>query len=122
MTIMEAINQIDGLKANTYSVADKVTWLSRLDGMIKQDVIDTHECGERIVFVPYTTDDVDDELLVDAPHDEMYIRWLEAQIDYANGEYSKYNNSITMFNTAYNAYQNWYNRHHMPKSHWVRFK
>ena len=46
--------------------------------------------------------------------DEPILRWLEAQIDYTNGEYEKYNNSIEMFNTAWTEYQNYYNRNHMP--------
>ena len=46
--------------------------------------------------------------------EDIYIRWLEAQIDYANGEYGKYNNSITMYNTAYSAYEKYYNREHKP--------
>jgi hypothetical protein len=54
------------------------------------------------------------ELLIPHPYDEVYIRWLESQIDYANGEYGKYNNSMAMYNTAYVAFQNYYNRTHMP--------
>ena len=54
------------------------------------------------------------ELLVPAPFDEVYLRWLEAQIDYANGEYDKYNNAILMYQTAYDGYANYYNRTHMP--------
>jgi hypothetical protein len=43
------------------------------------------------------------------------MRWLEAHIDYANGEYDKYNNAILMYQAAYNAYANYYNRNRMPK-------
>lgn len=116
MTIMEAINRVDGLKHNTYSENEKVAWLSRLDSMVKRLIIDTHEGSDDIFYTTY-----DDEtsrelvLLVPAPFDEIYLRWLEAQIDYANGEYDKYNNSILMYQTAWDAYANYYNRNHMPK-------
>jgi hypothetical protein len=115
MTIIEAINRIDALKHNTYTQSDKVNWLSRLDAMVKKFIIDTHE-GDAVTFTGYDdSTDTETELLIPAPFDEAYLRWMEAQIDYYNGEYEKYNNSIDMFNTAYEGYQNYYNRNHMPK-------
>ena len=122
MKIIEAIDRIDGLKHNTYSHSEKVAWLSRLDAMVKRLVIDTHEGGEDVAFEGYTdSTDIMTELLVPAPFDEIYIRWLEAQIDYANGEYGKYNNSILMYQTAYEGYANYYNRNHLPKSSKIRY-
>lgn len=115
MKISEAINRIDTLKFNTYTQSEKVAWLSTIDGTIKREVIDTHEGGEDIVFEGYTDDTpIETELLAPAPYDDLYIKWLEAQIDYANAEYGKYNNSKLAFNTAYTAYESWYNRQHMP--------
>ena len=122
MTILEAITNIDTLKYNTYTNEDKVDWLSRLDAMIKRLIIDTHEGGETVKFDGYTEmTDVDTVLLVPAPFDEVYLRWMEAQIDYHNGEYDKYNNAIIMYNTAFEAYANFYNRLHMPKGRGSRF-
>lgn len=115
MKIIEAINKIDSLKHNTFAQSDKVEWLSRLDAMVKNEIIDTHECSEIIYFVGYDdSTDLQTELLIPEPYAEVYLRWMEAQIDYYNGEYKKYNNSISMFNTAYNGYKNYYNRTHMP--------
>jgi hypothetical protein len=116
MKINEAINGIDTLNHNTYSEPEKVKWLSRVDWMVKKHVIDTHEGAEDVTFTGY--DDMTDlktELLVPAPHDELYLRWMEAQIHYHNGEYGKYNNAVEMFNTAFEDYKKYYNRTHMPK-------
>ena len=116
MKIIEAINEIDSLNHNTYSEPDKVKWLSRVDWMVKKHIIDTHEGAEDVTFTGY--DDLTDrqtELLVPAPHDELYLRWLEAQIHYHNGEYGKYNNAVEMFNASYEDYRKYYNRTHMPK-------
>ena len=122
MKIIEAIDRIDSLKHNTYSQNEKVAWLSRLDSMVKRLIIDTHEGGEDVIFEGYTdATDPETEMLVPAPFDEMYLRWLEAQIDYANGEYGKYNNSILMYQTAYDGYANYYNRNHMPKSKGIKY-
>ena len=115
MKIIEAINRIDSLKHNTYTQSDKVEWLSRLDAMVKKHIIDTHE-GDEVTFTGYNdSTDLQTELLIPEPYAEVYLRWMEAQIDYYNGEYDKYNNAMSMFNTAYNGYQNYYNRTHMPK-------
>lgn len=122
MKIIEAISKIDDLKHNTYSQSDKIGWLSRLDSMVKRLIIDTHEGGEEITFTGYTSEtNPETEMLIPAPFDEAYLRWLEAQIDYANGEIGKYNNSIEMYNTAWQAYQNYYNRTHMPKGKKMKF-
>ena len=122
MTIREAINRVDSLKFNTYSDNDKVTLLSRLDSSVKNLIIDTHEGGEDVVFIGYgDTTDMETELLIPAPFDEVYLRWLEAQIDYNNGEFDKFNASIIMYNTAYEAYANFYKRNHMPRHRGTRF-
>ena len=122
MTIVEAIEQIDNLKHNTYGQGEKILWLNRVDHMVKTQIIDTHEGSEEVYFYGYDEDtDMETEMLVPAPFDELYLRWLEMQIDYANGEYSKYNNSAEMFNTAYKAYSNHYNRTHMPKGKPMKF-
>lgn len=122
MTIIEAITRVDAVKPNTYSQMDKVKWLSELDGIIKAEIIDTHEGGENVPFAGYTEyTDLNTKLLVPAPYDEVYIRYLEMQIDYANNEYGKYNNSMMMYNSAYTAFEKYYNRTHMPISHGRRF-
>jgi hypothetical protein len=122
MKVREAIDRTDSLKHNTYTESEKVEWLSRLDGMVKQQIIDTHEDGEDIIFDGYTQkDSMDTVLLVPMPFDEVYIRWLEAQIDYYNGEIDRYNNSIAMFQSAYDAYSRHYNRLHLPKTEKLKF-
>lgn len=115
MTIMGAINHIDTVKPNGYSQDEKVRWLSILDGIIKSDIIDTHEGGDSVLFKGYDENTaLTQALLIPHPYDDVYIKWLESQIDYANGEYDKYNNSITTYNAAYTAYAKNYNRTHKP--------
>ena len=122
MKINEAITRLDSLKFNTYKQDDKLDWLSRLDSMVKKQIIDTHEGAESVSFNGYTADTpLDTVLLVPAPYDEVYLRWMEAQIDYHNGEYDKYNNAIIMFNTAFDAYQKHYNSTHKPVQRGKRF-
>ena len=115
MTIKEAIETTDVMKPNMYTLYDKIKWLSDLDMQIKTEIIEVHE-SDAAAFTGYTPGtDVDTKLLVSSPFDEIYLRWLEARIDYANAEYAKYNNSITAYNAAFSAYERYYNRTHMPK-------
>ena len=122
MTLIEAINRIDSLKPNTYSPLEKVEWLSMLDGVIKKNIIDTHEGGEEVEYSGYTDDTpLNTELIVKSPYDEIYIIWLESKIDYSNSEYVKYNNSITRYNDIFNDFRNNYNREHMPKGSAIKY-
>ena len=123
MTINEAITRLDSLIFNTYSNDDKVQWLSRLDLSLKRLIFDTHEganCGHFSGYTEYTPDNM--VLLVPAPFDDIYLRWMEAQIHYHNGEYDKYNSAIILYNAAYEAFAKFYNRTHMPIQKSKRFK
>lgn len=122
MTIIEAINRIDAIKPNSFSQQEKVRWLNTLDGIVKKEIIDTHEGAEDVTFYGYSENTLlTTELLVPAPYDEVYVRYLEMQMDYANGEYNKYENSVEMYNTAYSAFERYYNRTHMPLGKKLKF-
>lgn len=116
MTIIEAIHAIDSIKPNNYTESDKVKWLSTLDGLVKIEVIDTHEGAEAINFTGYDDNTpTDTKLLIPEPYAEkVYTQWLQSQIDFANEETAKYNNSSAVFNHTYSDFQKYYNRTHMP--------
>lgn len=121
MTIIEAINRLDKIKPNGYGQEDKIEWLSEIDGMVKQTVTDTHEGGEDISFTGYdATTPLDTVLLIPSPYDSAYLDWLSAKIDFADGEYARYNNSMTRFNDTFLAFSRFYNRKYMPKG--AKFK
>ena len=122
MTIIEAIGIINALKPNNYTELDKIGWLSEVEHMIKTNIIDTHEGGEDIVFNGYDqSTNTEIKLLISEPYDDIYIKWLEAKIDYHNAEYQKYNNSVTAFNNIYSAFERYYNRQHMPIQNKLKF-
>lgn len=117
MKISEAISVVDELKPNNFTPEDKVGWLSTLDARVYSQIITAHQHSEEILFTGYDDmTDQDTELLVPAPYDEMYLRWLEAMIDYQNSDDDRYNNAITLFNNAYEGYKRHYTRTHMPNS------
>ena len=115
MTIREVIAQVDGRLANTYEQKEKINWLSQLDQRVKTLIIDTHEGAQDVIFSGYDTQtDLDTVLLVPAPFDDIYLRWLEAQIYYYNQEEARCNNATDAFNVRWGEFWNDYNRKHMP--------
>lgn len=117
MTILQAIQQVDGLKPNTYSTRQKILWIGRLEAMVKTLIFDAHEGGDDVPFAVFSEDtDPETALFLPAPFDVAYLYWLEAQIHYANEEIGLYNNAMGMFNTAFRAYQADYKRNHGTKA------
>ena len=103
------------MKPNQYDNETKVRWLSKLDGMIFWEVIATHEGSTLTQFDGYGEADPDTVLLVPYPYDEdIYNYFLQSQIDKENGEMAKYNQSVVLYNNAYQTFWNWYNRTHVP--------
>lgn len=109
MTLSQAIARLDALKPNTFTDAEKLRWLSALDGRIHAELIG--EGGEP--FRSYTErTPPETELAVPFPYDALYLHYLEMRVDYANEDYTKYNNSSAMFNESYAAFERYYNRTH----------
>lgn len=122
MTIIDVISRVDVLKPNGYKQSEKVRWLSQLDLSVKNEIIDTHEGGENVVFEGYGDETpLDTVLLIPAPYDEAYIHYLEMKIDYFNREYGGYNNSLSMFEAEFDTFKKYYNREHTPISKGRRF-
>lgn len=70
-----------------------------------------------ILFSGYTEEtDPDTVLIVPAPWDALYLYWLEAQIDYYNGEMDRYNNAAGRFTLAQQEFIDHYHRTHRPIS------
>ena len=107
MTPNKAIETVDRLKPNPYGEEDKLRWINELDGIVQMLVIQSDKVSQ------YTyPDDMDKELLVPAPFEDVYTLFLEAKIDYCNREYANYNNSAMMFETRFSEYKKAYIREH----------
>ena len=123
MKIAEAIAAADALKPNQYTEAQKIAWLSQLDGGVFQEIICTHADPAITTFNGYAADvDRATELLVPFPYAaDLYNGYLQSMIDFANGEIGKYNQSAALYTSAYQAYAAFYNRTHMPVSAGTHF-
>ena len=112
MTINNAIAKADELRLNTISQEQKYTWAYEFECRVREMMgLDVAEKS--------FPDDV--ELSMPQAHEDIYVKYLAAKIDYYNGEIARYNNSMMMYQTAYDSYQRYYNRNHMPKGHIFKF-
>lgn len=108
MKISELYAYIDTVKPNAFGEAVKNVWLNEVEGAVQSQVMLL--APEETVVYAYDPSDAqtDAELLVGAPHLKLYYAYLTAMIDFANGEYTNYSNTLTLFNTFWNEYAAWY--------------
>lgn len=101
-TLKSVIERVDEFKPNAFSVDLKVSWLNALEGRIVMSVFQLPRSA--VKKWAHSADDLGAELLVRFPHDDIYEAWLAAKIDFANGEYEKYENSMAMYNELYDDF------------------
>lgn len=101
--IKEIIERVDENVPNAFNAERKLAWIAELDGRIATNVFLMNITDVHQLQYQYP-EDMESEPLVSFPHDRLYELWLEAQIDFANRETDKYQNSMAMYNTAYNNF------------------
>lgn len=111
MTVSQVIERVDEVKPNAFSNYTKTIWLNEIEGMVQTEIFLLNPVD--VVQYEYGKDK-DRELLVSPPHDKLYPAYLEARIDFANGEYSRYQNSVQLFNSFYGEFMRWYANIYRP--------
>lgn len=105
MKLKETIEFVDGVKPNAYSEEQKTRWISDCEGMVQTRIF----LWALTEIISYAWPaDKETVLLVDPPHDKLYLSYLYAMIDFANGEYAKYQNSMQMFNAEFSEFMRWF--------------
>lgn len=104
MKIDKLIKLAKKLKPTPFDDELLLMWVNEIEGMVLSEIhlvtvtdIAPYELGED-GSLPTA------ELTAPYPYDKLYTQYLLAQIDYANGEYSKYQNTMQMFNACYTEY------------------
>lgn len=69
--------------------------------------------SEQIITYDYETHK-DAELLAQPPHNKLYWSYLTAMIDFANGEYNKYANTMEVFNSHFGEFMRWFAQNYRP--------
>lgn len=115
MTIQEVMTEVENISPNAIDEGLKIAWLNSLEETIYKEVICTHEGYENVPLKKLTMEtDYEEELIAEEPYARLYVFYLLSQINYANHEWTDYNNTVEMFNQAYREYKAYYNRNHMP--------
>lgn len=83
MTIQEAITYANAVKPNAFDNDTLTRWLNEVEGMVQTQVLLLRT--EAIITYTYEKD-ANTTMLVRPPHDKLYPAYLEARIDFANGD------------------------------------
>lgn len=118
-TIQEIIERVDDTKPNAFLEKTKLEWIAELDGKIAVDVM-MMNIVEAQQFRYQHPKDMGSEPLVDFPHDSLYDLWVGAKIDFANGEYRRYQNTMELFNAHYGNFVRWFAATYEPAQGYVR--
>ena len=111
MNVQQVIRLVDDIKPNAFSDEAKTAWLNEAEGLVQTEVLLL--APEEIIVYSWE-EDRETELLVKPPHDKLYWAYLTALIDFANGEYLKYQNTLQMFNSHFGEYMRWYASRYRP--------
>lgn len=106
MTVREVIAMVDDVKPNAFETKTKVKWLDALEGTLASEVFLMAPAD--VEQLRLSLDRLDQELLIGPPYDDIYELWLEAQIDKANGEYNKYQNTMQFYNARRADFVTWF--------------
>ena len=74
---------------------------------------ETPESGEAAV----SYDGSGEEMLLPPVWHKLYYTYLEAMVDFAHGEYNKYQNTMALFNSYVQSFTRWYGQNIAPADH-----
>lgn len=112
MSPNKVIEMVDSVLPNAYREEEKLQWLSDLDGMVQR--VAWQLPAEETVTYSFP-EDLDRELLIPPPFDNVYVLYVRAMIDFHNNELEKYNASAQMFFSRFEDYKKAYLRENVPK-------
>lgn len=111
MRLSEVIKRVDDIKPNAFSNETKTGWINDCEGMVQTEVF----LFAPVEIIAYEYDrDANTPLLVDAPHDKLYVSYLTAMVDFANGEYNRYQNTMQMFNAHFSEFMRYFAQRYRP--------
>lgn len=99
MTATVLFERLRKLKPVPAEIDDTILldWLNQVEGQILHEIF-LLALSE---ITPYATAPTE-ALAAPYPYDGIYLLWMEAQVDFANGEYERYTNTMQRYNVAWN--------------------
>lgn len=114
MNLRELLVEVDQLRPNAFADAEKIRMVNTVEGRIYKDILSKYE-GEEPVFVPFAEGQEERELVVPVPFTDVYVFYLISMVDFYNGDSNKYNDSMILYNDAWENYAAHYLQTHTPK-------
>ena len=99
MTATVLFERLRKLKPVPAEIDDTILldWLNQVEGQILHEIF-LLALSE---ITPYATAPTE-ALAAPYPYDGIYLLWMEAQVDFADGEYERYTNTMQRYNVAWN--------------------
>lgn len=116
-SVNDVIARVARIRRDALDIETKARWLMALDGTLTAEVLDRHRRrdGETAHVPPKSwPEDGDLPLAAAEPYDGLYDLYLCARLDLVNREAENYNNSVTAYEAAADAWKKQYHRTHMP--------
>lgn len=114
MYLRELFTTVDQLRPNAFTDAEKIRMVNTVEGRIYKDILSKYE-GEEPIFIPFEEGQEERELAVPVPYTDVYVFYLASMMDFYNSDSSRYNDSMVLYNQAWNEFQAYYLQTHTPK-------
>lgn len=101
MTLSEALERIKKQKPSALTDDELIAEVNQLEAVVQQEIFDFLFEDIR----QYTVEDMEEELLIYKPFDEVYTFYVAAKIDSINEEYNSYNANMAFFNNRYKDFR-----------------
>lgn len=104
MTLGKLLDWMDTTCPSAYGPEQKIAWVSDLEMVLWTEIF----LQPVSLWRPYTEEDSQTRLLLPEGWRRIYTAYLGAMIDLANGEYNKYENSMSLYNGYISELGAWY--------------
>lgn len=102
MTIRDLLTKINKEKPSSFTDADLIAFINEVEAEAAAQL----NLSETPAYDDNHTD-LDEDLLVPAPYDKMYVSYVKAQIDYATEEYDSYSNNQAQHVQDFQDFADW---------------
>lgn len=114
MKVREILEAIALTRPNAYTDAEKIRWLNTVEGRVFTDIFQKAE-GFEGEFVPFKEGEEERELAVPVPFTDIYTYYLMAMTDFHNGDSGRYNDTVVLYNDAWENFAAYYRENNKPK-------
>lgn len=112
MTVKTVIRNTEELRPGSGNSTEYyLTHLNALESDIYNNIVSQYKNA------PKNPDPLTEKstLLVPDMYARLYVHYLCAQTDIANGDITRYSNNMILFNALLGEYSDWYTRNNMPR-------